>query len=101
MPTTCQLQPRRRQPILLRFHLTVRPITNSINGTKSCLKIRFIRLALRCRTNVATDVGRTAGTLPRTKSFCILVQNQYDIDARVRRKAEALVGAGYSVDVLA
>jgi len=30
-----------------------------------------------------------------------LVQNQYEIDVRVRRKAEALVGAGYSVDVLA
>ncbi len=35
------------------------------------------------------------------KSVCILVQNVYDIDSRVRRKAEALVAAGYSVDVLA
>ena len=35
------------------------------------------------------------------KSVCILVQNHYDMDIRVRRKAEALVGAGYSVDVLA
>jgi glycosyltransferase involved in cell wall biosynthesis len=35
------------------------------------------------------------------KSICILVQNYYDIDIRVRRKAEALVAAGYSVDVLA
>src|SRR5260370_25288788 len=35
------------------------------------------------------------------KSVCFLVQNVYDIDARVRRKAEALVSAGYSVDVLA
>jgi hypothetical protein len=35
------------------------------------------------------------------KSVCILVQNQYEPDIRVRRKAEALVGAGYSVDVLA
>lgn len=34
-------------------------------------------------------------------SVCQVVQNVYDIDARVRRKAEALVGAGYSVDVLA
>jgi glycosyltransferase involved in cell wall biosynthesis len=34
------------------------------------------------------------------KSVCILVQNVYDIDPRVRRKAEALVAAGYSVDVL-
>ena len=35
------------------------------------------------------------------KSICILLQNFYDIDIRVRRKAEALVAAGYSVDVLA
>ena len=36
------------------------------------------------------------------KSAClIIVQNIYDIDSRVRRKAEALVSAGYSVDVLA
>ena len=35
------------------------------------------------------------------KSVCILLQNQYDVDARVRRKAEALVSAGYSVDVFA
>jgi glycosyltransferase involved in cell wall biosynthesis len=35
------------------------------------------------------------------KSVCILVQNYYEIDIRVRRKAEALVAAGYSVDVLA
>jgi glycosyltransferase involved in cell wall biosynthesis len=35
------------------------------------------------------------------KSVCIVVQNVYDIDPRVRRKAEALVDAGYSVDVLA
>ena len=35
------------------------------------------------------------------KSVCILVQNIYDLDSRVRRKAEALVAAGYSVDVLA
>ncbi len=35
------------------------------------------------------------------KSVCILVQNVYDADSRVRRKAEALVAAGYSVDVLA
>jgi glycosyltransferase involved in cell wall biosynthesis len=31
----------------------------------------------------------------------MLVQNHYDSDIRVRRKAEALVAAGYSVDVLA
>jgi len=35
------------------------------------------------------------------KSICILVQNHYEIDIRVRRKAEALIAAGYSVDVLA
>lgn len=34
-------------------------------------------------------------------SICLLVQGVYDSDPRVRRKAEALVGAGYSVDVLA
>lgn len=35
------------------------------------------------------------------KSVCILVQNHYEPDIRVRRKAEALVASGYSVDVLA
>jgi glycosyltransferase involved in cell wall biosynthesis len=35
------------------------------------------------------------------KSVCILLQNHYEIDIRVRRKAEALVVAGYTVDVLA
>ncbi len=35
------------------------------------------------------------------KSVCILLQNYYEFDVRVRRKAEALVAAGYSVDVLA
>jgi glycosyltransferase involved in cell wall biosynthesis len=35
------------------------------------------------------------------KSVCLLVQNRYDIDIRVRRKAEALVAAGYAVDVYA
>src|SRR5947199_4646592 len=35
------------------------------------------------------------------KSVCILLQNFYEIDIRVRRKAEALVAAGYDVDVLA
>lgn len=35
------------------------------------------------------------------KSVCIIVQNVYDMDTRVRRKAEALASAGYSVDVLA
>jgi glycosyltransferase involved in cell wall biosynthesis len=35
------------------------------------------------------------------QSICQVVQNVYDVDVRVRRKAEALVAAGYSVDVLA
>ena len=35
------------------------------------------------------------------KSVCVLVQSFYDADPRVRRKAEALVAAGYEVDVLA
>ena len=35
------------------------------------------------------------------KSVCLVVQNYYDIDPRVRRKAEALVKAGYDVDVIA
>jgi glycosyltransferase involved in cell wall biosynthesis len=35
------------------------------------------------------------------KNVCFVVQNVYDFDPRVRRKAEALVSAGYSVDVLA
>jgi len=35
------------------------------------------------------------------KSVCILLQNHYDIDIRVRRKAEALVADGYLVDVFA
>ena len=33
--------------------------------------------------------------------ICIVVQSVYDHDPRVRRKAEALAAAGYSVDVLA
>ncbi len=35
------------------------------------------------------------------KSVCFVVQSVYDFDPRVARKAEALVAAGYSVDVLA
>src|SRR3954447_6348075 len=38
---------------------------------------------------------------PEAPAVCILLQNYYEIDIRVRRKAEALVSAGYSVDVLA
>lgn len=35
------------------------------------------------------------------KSLCLIVQSVYDGDPRVRRKAEALISAGYTVDVLA
>jgi glycosyltransferase involved in cell wall biosynthesis len=35
------------------------------------------------------------------RNVCLVVQNVYDFDVRVRRKAEALVAAGFSVDVLA
>lgn len=35
------------------------------------------------------------------KSVCVIVQNPYEMDIRVRRKAEALVTAGYSVDAIA
>lgn len=34
------------------------------------------------------------------KSVCIIVQSFYEIDARVRKKAEALVATGYRVDVI-
>ncbi len=34
------------------------------------------------------------------KSVCVIVQHCYDIDIRVRRKAQALIAEGYSVDVL-
>ena len=34
-------------------------------------------------------------------AVCLVLQGPYDSDPRVRRKAEALVAAGYSVDVLA
>ncbi len=35
------------------------------------------------------------------RRVCVLLQGHYDGDIRVRRKAEALIGAGYEVDVLA
>jgi glycosyltransferase involved in cell wall biosynthesis len=35
------------------------------------------------------------------KAVCVVTQSIYDIDPRVKRKAEALIAAGYSVDVLA
>ena len=35
------------------------------------------------------------------KSVCVVVQQNYEVDIRVRRKAEALIAAGYSVDALA
>lgn len=40
--------------------------------------------------------------MPGAKNnVCLIVQNYYDLDIRVRRKAEALIAAGYGVDVLA
>src|SRR4051812_14298936 len=39
--------------------------------------------------------------VPIVKTICLVVQSVYDFDPRVRRKAEALADAGYSVDVLA
>jgi len=45
--------------------------------------------------------GRDGRGIAAMKAVCILLQNPYDIDGRVRRKAEALVAAGYAVDVLA
>ena len=35
------------------------------------------------------------------KSICFIVQNYYDMDPRVRRKAECLAAIGYNVDVIA
>ncbi|HET7106151.1 MAG TPA: glycosyltransferase family 4 protein [Candidatus Acidoferrum sp.] len=35
------------------------------------------------------------------KSVCILLHNHYETDVRVTRKAEALISAGYDVDLLA
>ena len=49
----------------------------------------------------ATYSDRKASLPPATKSVCIIVQSYYNDDMRVRRKAEALVREGYSVDVLA
>lgn len=40
-------------------------------------------------------------TRPPGKTACVVVQNPYEIDIRVRRKAEALVAAGYTVDAIA
>jgi glycosyltransferase involved in cell wall biosynthesis len=50
-----------------------------------------------------TDAGRhDKPPMPDPmKSICIVTQSDYQIDPRVRRKAEALVAAGYAVDVLA
>ena len=42
-----------------------------------------------------------SSSAPLMKSVCLVLQRPYDSDPRVRRKAEALVAAGYSVDVLA
>ena len=34
------------------------------------------------------------------KNICMIVQNYYDIDPRVKRKAQALIDAGFNVDVI-
>jgi glycosyltransferase involved in cell wall biosynthesis len=47
------------------------------------------------------DDAGNCGLVPFMKNVCTVVQGVYDADPRVRRKAEALVAAGYSVDVLA
>ena len=49
------------------------------------------------------DTLRRDGILEHAtlKAVCLVLQGPYDSDPRVRRKAEALVAAGYSVDVLA
>jgi glycosyltransferase involved in cell wall biosynthesis len=41
------------------------------------------------------------GTQGTSKRICILVQNHYDTDPRVRREAEALAARGHRVDVVA
>lgn len=48
--------------------------------------------------SMTDEISKSMSTM---KSVCMLVQNHYEMDIRVRRKAEALVAAGYSVDVLA
>src|SRR5882724_10051897 len=56
----------------------------------------------RWRSRDVSSSGKGAVVFGRAmKTVCIVVQNYYDIDIRVRRKAEALVAAGYEVDVLA
>src|SRR5256885_11524164 len=42
-----------------------------------------------------------SGGIVKPTSICLVAQSDYQIDPRVRRKGEALVAAGYSVDVLA
>jgi hypothetical protein len=62
----------------------------------------FHSCARACRWRVAWPARWLVNstTIP-VKTVCILVQNQYDFDIRVRRKAESLVAAGYDVDVIA
>lgn len=52
----------------------------------------------RARGRRNRDSGMVNSQVP---TVCMLLQGIYDIDSRVRRKASALVCAGYSVDVLA
>ena len=47
------------------------------------------------------DVVAVAASSPAdSRRVCLIVQGHYEFDPRVRRKAEALASAGYSVDVL-
>jgi len=73
-------------------------------GARAGLDVR--RCALEWQRPPSISIGRRARRSvrrisPAMKSVCMLLQNPYDGDVRVRRKAEALVAAGYSVDVLA
>lgn len=60
--------------------------------------INLCRQLREDKINEFTDGGQAAFPM---KTVCLLVQNYYDMDIRVRRKAEALVAAGFAVDVLA
>ena len=58
-------------------------------------------LESRLASRFSAAVAYLSAVIDPVRSVCQVVQNVYDIDPRVRRKAEALVAAGYSVDVLA
>src|SRR5439155_13064467 len=66
--------------------------------SRLCLPAQTIEFA---RSLPLMPTNDHSGSASGMKSICILLQGPYDIDMRVRRKAETLVAAGYSVDVLA